>query len=136
MIQALFQAAEAKNNFDIAYAKLMPNLSLVGQVAHNEDRQQANYTTNLAQIMVQLSMPIYQGGNEYAAIRQARQLIQQALKTIDDSKRTATEQATAAWNAYIGAKAAINSTRQQIKANEVALEGVQREAIVGSVRCV
>ncbi len=132
VIQALFQAAEAKDNFDIAYSKLMPNLSLQGQIAHNEDTQQQNLTTNLAEILVQFSMPIYQGGAEYAAIRQARQLIQQALKSIDDSKRTAAEQAASAWNAYIGAKATIASTRQQIAANEVALEGVQREAIVGS----
>ncbi len=133
VIGALFQAAEAKNNFDIAYSKLMPNLSLQGQISHNEDTQQKNLTTNLAQILVQFSMPIYQGGSEYAAIRQARQLIQQALKSIDDSKRTAAQQAAAAWNAYVGAKATIVSTRQQISANEVALQGTEREAIVGTL---
>ncbi len=132
VIGAMFQAAEAKDNFDLAYSKLMPSLSLQGQIARNEDTQQQNLTTNLAQIVLQLSMPLYQGGGEYAAIRQARQLIQQALKSIDDSKRNAGQQAAAAWNAYIGAKATIASTRQQIAANEVALEGVQREAIVGS----
>ncbi|MDE2333538.1 MAG: TolC family outer membrane protein [Rhodospirillales bacterium] len=132
VIAALFQAAEAKDNFDLAYSKLMPSLSLQGQIAHNEDTQQQNLTTNLAQIVLQLSMPLYQGGSEYAAIRQARQMIQQALKSIDESKRNAGQQAAAAWNAYIGAKATIASTRQQIAANEVALEGVQREAIVGS----
>ena len=133
VIGAMFQAAEAKNNFDVAYAKLMPNISLQGQISHNEDTQQQNLTTNLAQIMVQLSMPIYQGGSEYAAIRQARQLIQQALKSIDDSKRNAAQQAAAAWNAYVGAQATIVSTRQQITANEVALQGTEREAIVGTL---
>jgi outer membrane protein len=132
VIGALFQAAQARDNFNIAYAKLMPNLSLQGQISHNEDTTQQNLTTNLAEIVMQFSIPIYQGGSEYAAIRQARQLIQQALKSIDDSKRTAAEQAASAWNTYIGARATIDSTRQQIAANQVALEGTEREAIVGS----
>lgn len=133
VIASLFQAAEAKDNFDIAYSKLMPNLSLQGQIAHNEDTVQQNLTTNLAEILLQFSMPIYQGGADYAGIRQARQLIQQALKSIDDSKRTAAQQAASAWNAYVGAKATIASTRQQIAANEVALRGTEREAIVGTL---
>lgn len=132
VVGALFQAAEAKDNFDIAYAKLMPNLSLQGQAGHTEDTTSPNTQTEYAEILIQLSMPIYQGGSEYAAIRQARQLIQQALKSVDDSKRTAAQQAASAWNTYIGAKATIDSTREQIAANVVALEGTEREAIVGT----
>ena len=40
--------------------------------------------------------------------------------------------AVAAWDTLIAAKATADSTRVAIRANEVALEGVEREAIVGS----
>ena len=37
-----------------------------------------------------------------------------------------------ALSTYLGARAAADSTRAQIRSNEIALEGVTREAIVGS----
>jgi len=77
-------------------------------------------------------MPIYQGGSEYSAVRQARQSQEQASREVADAKRTAVQTAVAAWQTLVAARAAAESTRVQIRANEVALEGVEREAIVGS----
>jgi len=77
-------------------------------------------------------VPLYQGGAEYSAIRQARQSEQQSHKLIDDAKRTAVQQAISAWETYEAAKSTIDSTRSQIRSNQIALEGTQREAIVGS----
>ena len=77
-------------------------------------------------------MPLYQGGSEYAAVRQARQQQQQTQRLIDDAKRTAVQNAVQAWDTLVAAKASADSTRAQIRANEIALEGVEREAIVGS----
>ena len=37
-----------------------------------------------------------------------------------------------AWETLVAAKASAESTREAIRANEIALEGVEREAIVGS----
>jgi outer membrane protein len=37
-----------------------------------------------------------------------------------------------AWESYQAAKSTIDSTRTQIRADQIALEGTQREAIVGS----
>ena len=85
-----------------------------------------------SQILANLTIPIYQGGAEYSAIRQARQQQQQAHKLVDDARRTAIDQVSEAWENYNSAKSTIDSTRAQIRANQIALEGVQREAIVGS----
>jgi len=79
-----------------------------------------------------MSMPIYQGGSEYSAIRQARQSEQQARKTLDNARRTAIQQATQSWETLMASRASIASDRAAIRANQIALEGVQREAIVGS----
>ncbi len=132
VITALFNDAAAKDNFDLQYAKLMPTLSLQGSLSRAEDTQTANLTTKAAQILASVTMPIYQGGSEYAAIRQARQQQEQTRKQIDDARRTAVQQVTSSWQTYAAARATIDSTRQQIRSNEIALEGVQREAIVGS----
>ena len=132
VIATLFDDAAAKDNFDLQYARLMPTLSLQGQISRGEDSTQKNLQTNTAQIVAQLSMPIYQGGVEYAAIRQARQQQLQTRQKLEDARNTAVQLVTTSWATYGAAKASIDSTRQQVKANEIALEGVQREALVGS----
>jgi outer membrane protein len=132
VIAAMFDDSAAKDNFDIQYSKLMPNLSLQGSLARLEDVQIKNSLNKEAQILAAITIPIYQGGAEYAAIRQARQQQQQARSVVDDARRTAIEQVSTAWENYNSAKSTIDSTRAQIRANQIALEGVQREAIVGS----
>ena len=132
VVAALFDDAAAKDNFDLQYSKLMPNISLQGQLAHTKDTNLNHQSTQIAEILAALTVPIYQGGTEYAAIRQARQAELTTRNNIDNARRTAVQQATGAWETFVAAKASVQSTRQQIRADEIALEGVQREAIVGS----
>jgi outer membrane protein len=133
VIAALFNDAAAKDNFDLQYSKLMPNISLQGALIRTKDVSNAGVTTKAAEVVAALTMPLYQGGAEYAAIRQARQQQQQTRKLIDDARRTAVQAVIAAWETYNAAKATIDSTRVQIHANQIALEGTEREAIVGSL---
>jgi outer membrane protein len=133
VIAAQFNDAAAKDNFDVQYSKLMPNVSVQGLLIRTKDVSTMGETTKAAEIIAQLSVPLYQGGGEYSAIRQARQQEQQARKLVDDAQRTAVQAVIAAWETYNAAKATIESTRSQIKANQIALEGTEREAIVGTL---
>ena len=132
VVSALFSFAAAKDNFDIQYSVLMPNLSLQGQAFRYENQQIPNTVSTGGQILANLTIPIFQGGSEYAAIRQARQQALQARDQLDDQRRTAVQQATQSWETYQAAKATIESNRSAIRSNQIALEGVQREAVVGS----
>ncbi|MEA2776728.1 MAG: outer membrane protein, partial [Acetobacteraceae bacterium] len=107
-------------------------ISLNGQTFQQNNAGSRSSSNNGYQVTAQLSVPIYQGGAEYAAVRQARQLQQQTNRLIDDARRTAVQNAVQAWDTLVAAKAAADSTRAQIRANQIALEGVEREAIVGS----
>jgi outer membrane protein len=132
VVAALFNNSAAKDNFDLQYSALMPNVSVTGTAFRNDNTQQNNLLSRGSQVLANLTVPIYQGGSEYAAIRQARQAEQQTRKLIDDARRTAINQFVTAWETYQAAKSTIESTRAQIRSNQIALEGVQREAIVGS----
>jgi outer membrane protein len=110
----------------------MPNLSLQGTLSRTKDVNNTNTLQDTAQILAALTWPLYQGGAEYAAIRQARQAQEQTRTRVADSRRTATQAVIAAWETYGAARATIERTRSQVRSNQVALEGVQREAIVGS----
>ena len=132
VISAVFTDAAAKDAIDVAFANLLPVLSVQGQTFQQNNVGARSTDTNGYQVVAQLSVPLYQGGSEYSAVRQARQAEQQTQRLIDDAKRTAVQNAVQAWNTLVAAKAAADSTRAQIRANEIALEGVEREAIVGS----
>jgi outer membrane protein len=79
----------------------------------------------------QLTIPIYQGGAEYAATRQAKEsLSQQEMQT--DSLRNQVRQAVvAAWGLNQAAVGVVRAARAAVSANEVALTGVREEAKVG-----
>jgi outer membrane protein len=132
VVAALFNDATAKNAVDVAFSALMPQVSLQGQIFQDQNSTFRNSYSNGYQVVASVSVPLYQGGAEYSAIRQARQTEQQTAKLIDDSRRTAVQSAVQAWETLVAARASAQSTREAISANAVALDGVEREAIVGS----
>lgn len=132
VIVALFNDAAARDAVDVAGAALLPQISLQGQTFQQNNSSTPRSQALGYQVVAQVSVPVYQGGSEYAAVRQARQTQQQTQRLIDDARRTAVQAAVQSWQTLASQRAAAASTRAQIRANEIALEGVQREAIVGS----
>ena len=132
-IAALFNDAAAKDAVDVAFAQLMPQVSLQGQAFQQDNPARRSAESNGYQVVAQVSVPLYQGGAEYSAVRQARQTAAadraagrrcaahrgaERRAGLGDAGRRATA---------IGGEHARADPRQQI-----ALEGVEREAIVGS----
>ena len=132
VIAAEFTNAANKDAIDAAFANLLPQLSL--QVAGFNESNPSGPHTNLSggQVLGELTVPIYQGGSEYSAIRLARAQAQQSFAAIIDAKRTAYAQATQAWVGLVSTRAAIVSTNAEIKANAIALDGTEREELVGT----
>jgi len=132
VVAARFDEAAARDNVDLQFGALLPQLSAQASAFRNDNSQSARTRATGSQATLNLSVPLYQGGAEHASVRQARQQAQQARQVVDDQRRVAIQQATAAWETYQAAQATVGSTRSQIRAAEIALDGVQREAIVGS----
>jgi outer membrane protein len=117
----------------IAEGALSPTLNAVGQTQKSwGSTASLNVVESLsASIAAQLSVPLYQGGIEYAAIRQAKETLGQRRLDFDtarDQVRSAVQQA---WGQLEAAKAQILATQAQVAASEIALNGVREEARVG-----
>jgi outer membrane protein len=82
-------------------------------------------------IGTQLSIPIYQGGGEYATIRQAKETLGQRRLDLDTARDQVRSNVTQAWGQLEAAKAQIEATQAQVAASEIALNGVREEARVG-----
>ena len=132
LIYTMFDAAASKDAVDQAFSTIMPQLNATGSAFQTNNSGGTETQTKGVSAIVTLTVPLYQGGGEYAAVRSARQSEQQARKTVDDTRRQVIQAALASWETLTAARSAIDSTRAQIRANEIALEGTQREAIVGS----
>ncbi|GAB0115588.1 TolC family outer membrane protein [Acidisoma sp. C75] len=132
VVQAQFTQAAAADNVDVAWSKLMPQLSLQGVIYKDINQAQRDYVQNGAEVLANLTVPIYQGGTEYATIRQAVQQREYARQQFELQRRTAVQNAEQYWETLVATRATITSTRAEIAANQIALDGTEREAIVGS----
>lgn len=127
--QSAAQAANYKVN--TVNSRFSPSLSLSGSFNHANDPQFAFAQLNTTAVMLTLDVPIYQGGALQAEKSHARHLADQRHDQLVDARRTATEQATRAWQAYQTAHAVLKSIQVQIKAAQVAFKGVKSEHRVG-----
>jgi outer membrane protein len=84
-----------------------------------------------ASIVGQLSVPIYQGGQEYSLIRQAKETLGQQRISLDTARDQVQANVTQSWGQLEAAKAQIQATQAQVNSAEIALNGVREEARVG-----
>jgi outer membrane protein len=132
VVQAQFTQAAQSDAVDIAWSALLPTLQVQGEAFQQDNQQERNFQSTGAEVLATISIPIYQGGAEYAAIRQAVQNRENARQQVDVQRRTAVQTATQNWETLVATRATISSTRAEIAANQIALDGTEREAIVGS----
>jgi outer membrane protein len=130
---AMYAVDAAVFQVKIAEGTLYPALTLQGSV--NKSFGSATALDNLqsfsAAIGAQLSVPLYQGGQEYATIRQAKETLGQRRLDLDTAREAVRSNATQAWGQLEAAKAQIESTMAQVNAAEISLNGVREEARVG-----
>jgi len=85
-----------------------------------------------ASAVLSLSVPIYAAGATSSRIREARQNLERRSQEGDSAVRSAVESATQAWERWQTAKSTVKARQSQVQAAQVALDGVQEEAKVGS----
>jgi outer membrane protein len=134
VISAKFAELAARDNIDVVRGQLLPQVSVIGTLARTYD-QSVNFKgslTNSAQVTAQLTMPLYEGGAIYSQTRQAEQTVGQRRSQVDDAQRAAVQTATQFWSTLQAARASISSFAAAVRAAQIALEGTQQEALVGT----
>ncbi|MCW0183025.1 MAG: TolC family outer membrane protein [Zavarzinia sp.] len=129
---ARYAEAAARDGIDIARSTILPQVSLHGQIARAQDQSVSVDRTDDALIELQVSVPLYQSGSEYATIRQNQQTASQRLSEVSATQRSVIEGASNALDQLRAARAVIESQKQAVAANTLALEGVRQESAVGS----
>jgi outer membrane protein len=129
---AVYNEQAAGYAIDVSLATLLPDVSVVGDISRTSDIQTGGVNTTSESLIGRVVIPLYQSGSEWSAVRQAREVRSQRRIQIDEARRQVAEGVTRAWQGYTTATAQIAARLDQIRASEVALEGVRQEATVGS----
>ncbi|GAB5390113.1 MAG: TolC family outer membrane protein [Alphaproteobacteria bacterium] len=117
---------------DLARGQLLPEVAVVGQLQAANNPSAFTDEQTSASVSVQASIPLYQAGAVHSQIREAKETASENFISIEQALRTAREQAIASWESLMSSRATIRSRKAQVRASELALEGVREESIVGS----
>ena len=115
----------------IAQGALAPQIGVRASVSQRYDSRQSNDEALNASAVASLTVPIYEGGQAYAATRQAKEQVGQAQLQADWIRDQVRAAVLSSWSALEAARAQIEAAQAQIDAAETALSGVREEARVG-----
>lgn len=132
VIAAEFTQLAATDDVREIKGELLPSVDLSGSASRSLNSTTEATRADSYAAKVTLTVPLYQSGSVYSRLRAARQTAAKYRRDIDVARRDATETAARAWQSLETSRARIKSYEAQISASEIALEGVQREAAVGS----
>jgi outer membrane protein len=134
VISASFTELAARDNVDFVRGQLLPQVSIVGDLnrSYAPSFTLRNTRQDTASVTAQVTMPLYEGGFIYSQTRAAQQTVGERRSQVDDARRAAVQTATQAWETLQANRAAIASFGSAVRAAQIALEGTQQEALVGS----
>lgn len=126
--------AEEASRRDVAVAKgaFSPTISLTASYQYAEEPSTFIDRDEQFAYGARASIPIFLGGLNISRVREARALNDADRYHIEEAERRATAAVSGAWEQLMAARANIVSAKSQVEANALALNGVRREAQLGT----
>jgi outer membrane protein len=131
VLAALYGVDVAQLQVKIAEGALWPTLALQGSVQQQTLPNILTPNLFLGTATLNLTVPIYQGGAEYSAIRLDKETVSQQRLNVDQVRDETRANVVQAWGQLQAAKAQVEAAVRQNDASERALDGVRNEAQAG-----
>ncbi len=122
----------AANNMKREAAQLLPSVSAIAQFDRLHDAAKIRPEANSNTYALQVSIPIFQGGSEYASIRRKRHMAKSSELSQTETERKMREYSLSIWNNYNTALAVVKARHSGTVAAGRALEGVKEEVTFGT----
>jgi outer membrane protein len=131
VVQALYIEQAARFTVDRIRGELLPQVQLEASYADRFDTAAGTKEVEVGTVTGRLRVPIYEGGEVYARVRQAKNIHVSRLQEIEQARSEAESRVVAAWSQLTAARARVESDTAQVTANTTALTGVREEERVG-----
>jgi len=136
--RAAFHAVDvAELNVRVIQGELAPSVSVRADASYEWNQSDitpgSDTYTRQAQgsVLGVLSVPIYQGGQEYSRVREAKEILGQRRLEAESVRDQVRAAVVSAWGALEGARSQIEAAQAQVDASSIALSGVREEQRVG-----
>jgi outer membrane protein len=131
VVSAQYREQAARHAVDKIWGELLPDVRLEASYQHRNELSRSIGEQESASISGRVNVPLYQGGETHARVRQAKHTHVSRMQEIEQARAETQAQTTAAWGRLTASRAQIKSDTVQVEANRVALEGVREEEKVG-----
>jgi len=121
----------AQYDVKIQEGALLPTATVQGDVNQRFGSSEAIDNTLSASLTARVDVPLYQGGAEYSAIRQAKETLGQRKLELDLAREQVQAAVVTSFFDLASSQALVVASQAEVNANEIALRGVQEEARVG-----
>lgn len=132
VIASQFRMSAAQHAVAVARAALLPSLSVTASAGKDQGVSFPTVYTNQASVIVNLSVPIYQGGAGASQLRQAKADASESQIQSLTSRRDARKNAEANFALWRAALDRLAQEQEQVRLALSAYEGVRKEAAVGA----
>jgi len=131
---ALLEYEQSKLDVVIAGSELSPTATLSYKIAEQDDFSSTVKNRTQQTVTATATWPLFSGGGNIFNLRKTKELRNQKELLLQDSKKTNEIDVVNAWSNYQSSKSLLESIRSQVKAAEIANEGITLEYESGSNR--
>ena len=125
---------QSKLDVVIAGSELSPSATLSYEIAEQDDFSSTIQERTQKTVKATATWPLFTGGSNIFNLRKAQELRNQKELLFEDSKKGTETDVTNAWSNYQSSKSVLDSIKSQVKAAEIANEGITLEYESGSSR--
>ena len=131
---SLLQYKQAKLDVTIAAAELSPTATLSYKIAEQDDLSATVKDRTQQTATATATWPLFAGGKNAFNYRKYKEIKNQRELLLQDRKKTTEIDVANAWSNYQSSKSVLNAIRSQVKAAEIANEGITLEYESGNNR--
>jgi outer membrane protein len=133
VLGAGFDVDVSQTTIKVAESSLLPTASVQASASRSmqSDSTLSTTATDQASILGLMNVPIYDGGTAASQTRQAKELASQSRMVLEQVRNQARTAVVSAWVSNEGTKVALAAAESEVRAANIALQGVRREAAGG-----
>jgi outer membrane protein len=131
VVSAQYAVDYAALQVKVAEGALLPSLNAQGTLQRSNEPTTQLKRQDEASVGLAATAPIYQGGAEYAAVRQAKEVLGQTRIQMDVTRDQVRALIVQFWSQLEAARSSIQAAQTQVNAQQIALKGVREEYKVG-----
>ena len=132
LIAAKFEELSALDGVSLSQSSLRPSVTVSGSASHSETSGDADSSSTSLSLNANISIPLYQAGAVYSGIRSAKEEANRRRILVEAARRNVIETSSKAFTAWTTARAQAEALEAEVASAEIALEGVEQEALVGA----